>query len=263
MKKLFIFAFAALGMLACSDINGPGNSGVKNGTLPGKFTINPRGDKIQFSQGNLQYQASTDTWRFGVNQWDAICASIKNGEYDGWIDLFRWGTGDDPTKSSKYEDWSIFSDWGVNKISNGGNITNAWRTLTNDEWVYLIDNRPSAEDLCGTGTVEGIHGLIIVPEDWKTPSGLKWQGMPNDWTTNKYAAVEWKKMEKAGAVFLPAASKNEEGYYGDRGYYWSATPTEDANSAYSFNFQPLWLCTSAGGYYRYEALSVRLVKDVK
>ena len=33
-------------------------------SLPGLFTINEGGDQVRFSRGNLQYQASTDTWRY-------------------------------------------------------------------------------------------------------------------------------------------------------------------------------------------------------
>ena len=42
------------------------------GTLPGLFTINVSGEKVVFSQGNLQYQASTNTWRFAEHQYDYI-----------------------------------------------------------------------------------------------------------------------------------------------------------------------------------------------
>ena len=49
---------------------------------------------VRFSQGNLQYQASTGTWRFAESQSDYIGEGNANiGEsYDGWIDLFGWGT---------------------------------------------------------------------------------------------------------------------------------------------------------------------------
>ena len=60
--------------------NGGGNNGggetpevptVPAGAVDGKFSINASGDKVYFSQGNLQYQASTQTWRFG-NPWDFV-----------------------------------------------------------------------------------------------------------------------------------------------------------------------------------------------
>ena len=49
------------------------------GLLTGKFTINASGDKVQFSQGNLQaviasgptdtYNYTASSWKFAENQW--------------------------------------------------------------------------------------------------------------------------------------------------------------------------------------------------
>lgn len=80
---------------------------VPEGAINGLFTINENGDQVYFSKGNLQYQASTNTWRFAENQWDYVGNSTRgtvteNGvkcdntlissTYSGWIDLFGWGT---------------------------------------------------------------------------------------------------------------------------------------------------------------------------
>lgn len=70
--------FALLSFSACSDDEVedevfPSNY-IVDGTLPGYF-FTSTSTKIQFSMGNLQYQASTNTWRFATNQYDAI----KNG----------------------------------------------------------------------------------------------------------------------------------------------------------------------------------------
>ena len=76
------------------------------GAVPdGRFTINSDGDQVYFAAGNLQYQRSTNTWRIAEHQWDYIGggsfggnvsgsnnASISNPDYNGWIDLFGWGT---------------------------------------------------------------------------------------------------------------------------------------------------------------------------
>ncbi|MBQ5532192.1 MAG: Ig-like domain-containing protein, partial [Bacteroidales bacterium] len=36
------------------------------------FTVNGQGGKVLFSPGNLQYQASTNTWRFAEHQYDYV-----------------------------------------------------------------------------------------------------------------------------------------------------------------------------------------------
>ena len=81
------------------------------------YTINSDGDKVIFAPGNLQYQASTKSWRFARRQWmivggpetdydvyyDSIGLSgdihtvrcnnaLNSKKYGGWIDLFAWGT---------------------------------------------------------------------------------------------------------------------------------------------------------------------------
>lgn len=43
---------------------------VPVGAICGTFTINANGDQVYFSKGNLQYQASTNIWRFAENQFD-------------------------------------------------------------------------------------------------------------------------------------------------------------------------------------------------
>ena len=235
---------------------------------------------VMFSPGNLQYQASTKTWRFAEHQWEVIGEDNQNisDSYSGWIDMFGWGTGNNPTLISTNDEYfSIFTDWGVNAISNGGNETNIWRTLTEDEWVYLFHGRKNAEKLFGLGTVHGVQGTILLPDDWATPSGvtftpstekgLVWTGSSysnsnnDNYSHNTYMAAEWDKMESAGAVFLPAAGYrtcNGDVYYlGSNGYYWSSTPNGSEFAWY--------LIFSSGevsmsNIYRCNGRSVRLVR---
>lgn len=130
------------------------------GALSGVFSVSDT-KEVRFSQGNLQYQASTDTWRFAEHQYDIVgigyrltdegqdCyvgGTVSNSDnklifsaYGGWIDLFGWGTGNNPTNiSNDKTDYQIFAEWGVNKISNGGNVANAWRAITceNKNFTY-------------------------------------------------------------------------------------------------------------------------------
>ena len=64
---------------------------ASEGALKGQFSV-AADEQVFFSQGNLQYQASTDTWRFAENQYDMVGADNKNisATYTGWIDLFGW-----------------------------------------------------------------------------------------------------------------------------------------------------------------------------
>ncbi len=252
----------------------------ENGALAGLFSVSAT-TQVQFSQGNLQYQASTDTWRFAENQYDIIGSDNSNiaVDYSGLIDLFGWGTGSNPTQASTdYSDYSTFTDWGVNAISNGGNTANTFRTLTKDEWVYLFYTRTNAATLFGLGSVNGVNGTILLPDDWTLPEGasftasttlgladqgsyyLNYNG--NNFSHNTYTAAQWSQMESAGAVFLPAAG-NRGGTgvdsVGSYGYYWSATPGGTGNAC-SLSFSSAFLDPQDGGISRCIGFSVRLVR---
>ena len=256
-------------MLACTDGYNPEIPVAKEGLLPGKFSVDTKGNQVQFSQGNLQYQASTETWRFAEHQWEYIGDGNKNisATYEGWIDLFGWGTGSKPTLTSIFNNsYQIYTEWGRNKIANGNNTAYQCRTLSKNEWGYLLEDRPNAKNLCAKGTVVGVHGFIILPDDWKTPRGLTWQGLQEKTRleTNVYTAEEWYKMEVSGAVFLPAAGQrgfNAIRYVGSDGLYWSSTPA-DYEYAYSlvFDSNSLWPKDDDDRFY---GRSVRLVHSLK
>lgn len=63
------------------------------GAIGGLFSVSAT-QQVYFSQGNLQYQASTTTWRFAEHQYDYVGADNENisSTYSGWIDLFGFGT---------------------------------------------------------------------------------------------------------------------------------------------------------------------------
>lgn len=261
-------------------VNNCGNTDAEgDGVLPGTFNVGEN-TQVHFSQGNLQYQASTQTWRFAENQYDVIGSDNANisVSYSGWIDLFGWGTGNNPTNSSTNEsDYSTFVDWGVNAISNGGNEANQWRTLTIDEWVYLFYTRTNAASLFGLGSVNGVNGTIILPDNWVTPQGVSFtpsvtQGLANrgdyyrsyggdHYGDNTYTVEQWSVMEQSGAVFLPA-----DGYrYGtylenvaSEGRFWSSAPS-NSDFALHLIFQPDYL-KPRFAYARYYGFSVRLVR---
>lgn len=275
MKKIIFLAL----MACCSTVM----QATANGTLSGRFSVAP-GLKVVFSQGNLQYNPYHDEWRFAEHQYDFVggdksgnvsfafdnCSNCSVGPtYDCWIDLFGWGTGNAPVQ--RVEDaaqYPEFNDWGDKVIREGGLLGQRWRTLTWEEWYYLLVERPHADELRGQATVNNVHGYILLPDDWKQSNKIPFTPDPNNWTTNEYNDKQWKKMEEAGAVFLPAAgfrSDREVSTVGAFGFYWSSTvfvsdrvPQDDARD--------IFICEKRFGprdhEKRYYGLSVRLVQDV-
>ena len=222
---------------------------------------------VTFSPGNLQYHPANDEWRFAPNQTDYIGEDNANisSSYNGWIDLFCWGTGNNPTNTNP-EGEDTFVDWGVNKI--GSYAPNTWRTFTYDEWYYLRYERPNYDKLIGVAQVNGVNGLILLPDNWTCPSGVTFKsGFHEDYGTEYYAAYQtlaasdWSKLEASGAVFFPAAGYRYGSDVDDVqyfGYYWSATEFDSRNT------DGLYFCSGGAGIYnntRDRGLSVRLVQD--
>ncbi len=264
---------------------GGGSTGTE-GSLVGKFSVSA--DKqVYFSKGNLQYQASTNTWRFAENQTDYIGEANKNisATYDGWIDLFGWSGSTGNAKwgistSTNTSDYTgNFVDWSTNTI--GTDAPNTWRTLTGDEWYYLFYTRANAQKLFGLGSVNSVKGTIILPDSWATPSGVTfnpntekglvdnqgcgyYNGNGDNYSHNTYTLSDWQKLENAGAVFLPTAGYRfgqSVLYLQERGDYWSSTANDsDLTSHLNFDghdFDPQ--CNS----YRVAGYSVRLVQDAE
>ncbi len=275
--------------------------------MPG-FAISTTGC-VNFALGNLQYQPSTDTWRFAEHQYDFVGEDNVNiitrsssrdwvisttGEE--WMDLFSWGTGNNPTflsQDTRHNDYPTFVDWGTNNISNNG--CEGWRTLSKDEWYYLFYTRTGASEKCGSGNINGINGIVLLPDNWTLPEGCTFISGMNGWANNNYTLTQWEDMEDEGAIFFPAACMRNYSYnygggqgglinsyiYGVASQqeswngYWSSTPNNFnmdgwGITAFSllFNSSDVSACRTGVGYYsgffpRNMGLSVRLARDIE
>ena len=218
---------------------------------------------VTFSPGNLQYHPANNEWRFAPNQTDYIGDDNANisSTYNGWIDLFGWGTGNNPTskRADYYNDYQTFVDWGVNKIGN--DAPNTWRTLTTQEWKYLLNERPNADKLYDVAKVNGVIGLILLPDSWTCPSGVTFNSGKYYQT---FRGPQWAKLEASGAVFLPAAGdRNCDGNVydvGSNGNYWLSTPN-GFDRAYYLDFYSYSDIVSMSYIKRCFGRSVRLVQD--
>ena len=266
----------------------------------GSFSVSSS-NKIKFSKGNLQFNASLGThqcadgttqqgtWRFAENQYDTIGLSQKNrsASYAGWIDTFEWGTSGWNSGATMYQPWSIsatpsnfypggdesadltgtysYADWGIfNAISNGGNSPRMWRVLTADEWDFLLNKRDKHDQLCAAATVNGCAGKIILPDDFVLPREMSFVPFTTNPKDNQYSIEEWKKLEGQHAVFLPQGV----GWSTNKG---ATTWQRTCGMYWSSTHQNKW--ASFGivslshslykGRWRCDSGQVRLVQDIK
>ena len=282
------------------------------GTLPGLFSVES-GKQVRFSQGNLQYKANPETWRFAERQYDYVgnatlgnvyengvkCDNaLRSSSYDGWIDLFGWGTSGYPHGATAYLPWSNdqddthyyaygdsqkslsdgtgMADWGkANTISNGHGSD--WHTPARSEFDYLLNTRTDAKELFGLGKVCGVPGLIILPDGWVwskiqlSASAPTWiprssYGDEQEWdfSINNYSYSDWAKMEAMGALFLPAAGNmagNVTNVATD-GYYWLSTSVDNADFTTNLYFGAREVKeTKTGLNNRSRGFTVRLVAE--
>ena len=294
---------------------GNGESGnIMDGAVKGLFSVSEN-HKVYFSKGNLQYQASTNTWRFAEHQWDFVggidhfsneesgnvyqngvkCSNnTPSSTYEGWIDLFGWATSGfyhdgvchypwTYSQTSGYvaygdhyanlDDGTGEADWGYNAISNGGNKIGQWRTLSGEEWEYLVRSRNTASGIrFAKATVNGVRGVVLLPDDWNssvyglTNTNEETAASYNDNMISDYTWIS--VLEPTGAVFLPAAGKREYlyVYYANvEGGYWSSSGSSmemflsHRDFADCFQFINTRLYFDSGS--RSNGHSVRLVHD--
>ena len=288
-----------------ANFNYNGGSNAPTGAIDGLFTINSNGNQVYFSKGNLQYKASNGTWRFATNQWDyvgtqtpdqwgCVGGTVEGSDnryisetYNGWIDLLGWGTSGWNCGNTYYYPWDsddsclecygpygnnnltgsfANSDWGFyNSISNGGNQSHQWRTLTLSEWDYVINQRTTTSGIrYAKAVVNTVQGMILLPDNWS--ASYYSLGDTNNgeasFDSNIINSSTWiNSLQAHGAVFLPTTGyrlgPTRVDFVNVVGYYWSASH-ESGRNAYNLMIQNAYIQTD-DSYFRCAGFSVRLV----
>ena len=291
MKRTQQFITSLFVMLCCCT------GAWATGELNGLFTINASGDKVQFSQGNLQatYNGSAWSWAFATNQWDYIGGANNkingNGTVsaNGTVDLFGWvGASSSWTGAAMYgisnstatnaengygtvADEALKSDWG-NTIGAG------WRTLSSNEWKYILSDRASGSTVNDISNARYTHatintdgtsvnGIILFPDGVTIANdeATSWGSVNGNsaWGT-RCTSAQWAALAAKGCVFLPAAGMRDGASVSNTqsvGYYQSSSPTTtNVNFAWSWYFSSDYLSKPYCNRRNY-AYSVRLVKD--
>ena len=216
--------------------------------LSGLFSV-AEGKRVYIARGNLQAHwdgAAVDTWRIAPKQYDIVGEStIDLGTYTGWFDLFGFSAEsnyfgvstslDDNDYLGEARGWTD-----AYPVAQG----RGWRTITDEEGLYLFGLRPGALGLLAFGSVlvgpgeTQVNGLVFLPDQglWELPSGCSFSGYNTsgyNFTVNQYNvdgatsghSGDWEAMEAAGAVFWPVAGlRTGTSVDLTTGAYWSGTP---------------------------------------
>lgn len=260
--KLFLFlAVASLALVGCENAFTPS---------PGCFTIS-KTQQVKFAPGNLQAVfninpatgAKEYTYSFASKQWE--CLGRSKPFVGEAFDLFGWGTGDEPDRVvDSGAAYRTFVDWGNYTIRDPqGKPTSGWRTLSYEEWNYVINERPNAAKLRCAAQIDGTPGMLLLPDTWSL--GDVRHAFTNNYSDTIFLTTDpnntdWQKFEEAGAVFLPAAGvrAGQKCYgYQNFGRYWTSTDNI-MTAAFFFGFMnPTEYQTGL----RQWGFAVRLAKD--
>lgn len=202
-----------------------------------EFTVDENGTKVKFAPGNLYYDGSA--FHFEANQWDfrhyngkTNDAAVIGGESTttpaGTVGSFFWSKDAAKACAEGYDGTGAADTDVFFTKAEGFKVGNetSWRTLSKDEWDYLLntrcDNGGSSLRAWVTLTDVGVSGLVILPDNSTTIASS---------VTTKDAIAS------SGAVFLPAAGQRYETNVddvGSSGRYWSSTCFDSNNAFYMF-----------------------------
>ena len=310
-SQKLIYYYDYYDVTVCKLENGDykyGNSAIvvsndQNSVTNEVFRVSMNGNAVRFSPSNLQYKPSSANWRFAPDQWRYVGGTYtkkvsgvtttynmgnvymdmddnvkcRNNDisdtYDGWIDLFGWGTwgsGNNPVEVSTTASFYPWTSDFNNELGGYGD----WRTLTKQEWQDFITFYYSYKnDKCGYATIpmgdsdnDYAYGLIVIPFGvvLNVP-GFTFTSLASNkaYSANEISSTQWNTMKSQGAIFLPLTYMR---YYKSGNlitdkmdaYYWSSTPN-GTNYAGYFKFGSGSGLNTADAY-KYYGCAVRLVR---
>ena len=255
------------------------------GAADGQFSV-AEDRKVWISTGNLMYHPKDNRWAFAEDSFYYVGNDNANidADYDGWIDLFGWGTSGSPHRQYCYQPWSwepnpdlycayddpnaqLYdqtgqADWGYN-VHFGGE-EGLWRTMTRDEWDYVFNLRSTPSGIrFAKAQVYGVNGVILLPDEWSSSVYyLSNVNQANASFSSNVINSGWDvALQFNGAIFLPAAGKRQEKHVDDAGsigYYYTSESSVRKARGFTFDYCDLGDIT----VFRSDGLSVRLVQDV-
>ena len=234
---------------------------VPIGAICGRFTINENGDQVYFSQGNLQYQPSTNTWRFANNQYDTcdigelqyyiwVWVDVENNEgyylnvslEDYYAYLSDFGHHDVPDCYSEaevsthytasYSGWIDLFGWGTSGYNHGANCYQPWSTSqTNGDYYAYGSSTYNLYDQTGQADwgYNAISNGVNQENLWRTLTFQEWDYVFK--TRNTTSGIRYAKAvvnNVNGFILLPDDWSSST-------YYLKDTNIDDYESGFGSN----------------------------
>ena len=200
---------------------------IKNGNDFSEFTVSSTGKKVYFSKANLTWNEN-DGYHFHDTQFDEEHSGGTNLIYPypasgdvtlsglTGLDRFTWGHIPNQSINSSYYITNqqladgLDPEWGKQMTGEGNDH---WRTLTADEWNYLLHQRPGNRFMLVSVVVPitwdnepwytNIQGLLLFPDNFD------YSGLGLTQATEQYKIGFWpgriNKVYGASSSYTPAS----------------------------------------------------------
>lgn len=163
-------------------------------TMPKTFSV-ASNKKVEFATSNLQLTSTG--YQFAINP-ESYC----------WVSGSNTTTNVNDLFFQNYTHNSIPSIETSTINVNG----NEWAVPSSDEWQYLLgafgstnannSYRKNYNYLCQRATINGVNGIVIMPDNCVLPAG--WKGQIHSQGYSDITSL-WPALSTQGAIFLPAS----------------------------------------------------------
>lgn len=192
-----------------------------------------------------------------------------------------------------YGDWGVYACALQGSLDDGYGAFSTWRLPTKEEAFFLFGMTANDTDATeesdtryskrlhnwGFGRVNGVNGIIFVPDYFVDPTGIFYKTNAKIWPggysadRNVFESAQWALMEAAGAAFFPQGGLRQSSNDGHHriiktsgaGYdYWTSSSTH-ATVGNMMRFYPSgagWYVVISTGTSRMGGANIRLVRDL-
>lgn len=176
------------------------------GAIDGLFSVSEN-KQVYFSQGNLQYQPSSNTWRFAPHQNDLLITPENLTYYNSSYGWYYADVTSQYNGSTNYYGWIDLFGWGTSGYGHGANCCAPGSTSTSETDYYAYGNvQCNLFDM--TGQADWGYNQISnggnTANQWRTLTQSEWDYVFNTRITTsgiRYAKARVNDIN--GVVLLP------------------------------------------------------------